>query len=212
MPSHMAVGFVFGLHLGLNQPNLNNPVSVTYSGELGIVGGAMVENLDTIIAASEAEVTVSCCNGIPPSKCGNTDSQTYIPCATACGENRASKCIFFLKSFYWKYNQLCIQDLLTWVSVMLIAAPVRQGGTLISTHPSGKYHIAQGFALRSWRRIKSAACIHTTSTRQDSRKSAVSLESSSSVVSLILQLSKNKKSVSFMIFYVYWTDFQSGCM
>ena len=100
MPSHMAVGFVFGLHLGLNQPNLNNPVSVSYSGELGIVGGAMVENLDTIIAASEAEVTVSCCNGIPPSKCGNTDSQTYVPCATACGENRASKCIFFLKSFY----------------------------------------------------------------------------------------------------------------
>ena len=111
MPSHMAVGFCLklrrpvglelfpGLHLGLNQPNLNNPVSVSYSGDLGIVGGAMRANLDTIIGASEAEVTVSCCNNgvMSTSTCGNIDSQTYVPCV--CGENRTSKCILALKSF-----------------------------------------------------------------------------------------------------------------
>ena len=75
-----------------NDTILNNSISVTYSEDVGAVGGAMLDVLNSLTDTS-LEVEVSCCrNGeLSVHTCGNNDNASYVPCNNICGKTNESK-------------------------------------------------------------------------------------------------------------------------
>ena len=71
---------------------LNNCLSVSYSENIGAVGGSMLKLLNSLTDAS-LEVEVSCCidGELSLKTCGDEESGTYVPCDKICGKTDESK-------------------------------------------------------------------------------------------------------------------------